>query len=103
MQQLTGECANHRGSRLCLRSGRVKAGPKRTEGLCNLLARHAVACVLTLVLCVGCSPTKPSTTIMSSSADFEKLIDNFLYGSLALSPVNATQTGYHEHQGMPLD
>jgi uncharacterized protein (DUF885 family) len=57
-----------------------------------------------LLLFVSCSTTKPSTTTnISSSADFEKLTDDLLYGSLALSPVSATQTGYHEHNGMKLD
>ena len=40
---------------------------------------------------------------MSNTAEFEKLTDDLLYGTLALSPVAATQTGYHEHNGMPLD
>jgi uncharacterized protein (DUF885 family) len=40
---------------------------------------------------------------MSNSADFEKLTDELLYGALALSPVAATQTGYHDHNGMKLD
>src|SRR2546422_1008518 len=35
--------------------------------------------------------------------DFGKLTDDLLYGTLALSPVSATQTGYHEHNGMQLD
>src|SRR5437016_1014717 len=35
--------------------------------------------------------------------DFGKLTDDLLYGSLALSPVSATQTGYHEHNGVQLD
>src|SRR5437867_12586743 len=35
----------------------------------------------------------------SGVADFDKLTDDVLYGSLALSPVSATQTGYHEHNG----
>ena len=40
---------------------------------------------------------------MSSAADFEKLTDDLLYGTLALAPVAATQTGYHEHNGVALD
>jgi len=40
---------------------------------------------------------------MSSAADFDKLTDDLLYGTLALSPVTATQTGYHEHNGVSLD
>ena len=35
--------------------------------------------------------------------DFEKLTQDFLYGSLALSPVSATASGYHLHNGVPLD
>src|ERR1700688_2145586 len=35
--------------------------------------------------------------------DFSKLSEDFVYGSLALSPVSATAAGYHEHQGIRLD
>src|ERR1700738_3956496 len=35
--------------------------------------------------------------------DFSTLTEDFVYGSLALSPVSATQAGYHEHQGIRLD
>src|SRR5260370_34213012 len=35
--------------------------------------------------------------------DFSKLTEDFVYGSLALSAVSATQAGYHEHQGVRLD
>src|ERR1700736_5821714 len=35
--------------------------------------------------------------------DFSKLTDDFVYGSLALSPVAATSAGYHEHRGESLD
>ncbi len=34
---------------------------------------------------------------------FDKMTEDFLYGSLALSPVSATATGYHLHNGVPLD
>ena len=34
---------------------------------------------------------------------FDKLTEDFLYGSLALSPVSATATGYHVNNGVPLD
>ena len=40
---------------------------------------------------------------MSSAADFDKLTADLLYGTLSLSPVTATQTGYHEHNGVSLD
>src|SRR5947208_9510505 len=35
--------------------------------------------------------------------DFSKLTDDFVYGSLALTPVAATSAGYHEHRGESLD
>jgi uncharacterized protein (DUF885 family) len=35
--------------------------------------------------------------------DIGKLTDDFVYGSLALSPVSATASGYHEHNGVRLD
>jgi uncharacterized protein (DUF885 family) len=70
---------------------------------------------ISVLLCVSCSApkqesptstgtTKSSTTATTpSSSDFDKLTDDLLYGSLALSPVTATQTGYHEHNGVQLD
>jgi uncharacterized protein (DUF885 family) len=48
----------------------------------------------------------PSTTGTSSApgaGDFDKLVDDLLYGSLALSPVSATAAGYHVHNGVQLD
>jgi uncharacterized protein (DUF885 family) len=35
--------------------------------------------------------------------DSEKLTQDFIYGTLALSPVSATQAGYHQHNGTVLD
>ncbi|HYL38514.1 MAG TPA: DUF885 domain-containing protein [Bryobacteraceae bacterium] len=35
--------------------------------------------------------------------DLSKLTDDFVYSSLALSPVSATSAGYHEHHGVKLD
>src|SRR5438309_8170770 len=54
-----------------------------------------------LVSCSTSKSTMPSNT--SGASDFEKLTDDVLYGSLALSPVSATQTGYHQHNGIALD
>ena len=39
----------------------------------------------------------------TETPDFDKLTQDFVYGSLALSPVTATATGYHQHNGVPLD
>ena len=35
--------------------------------------------------------------------DSRKLVKDFIYGTLALSPVSATQAGYHQHEGKVLD
>src|SRR5262245_56902749 len=62
------------------------------------------AVLLSILSCVSCSTAQPtSTKNMNTPVDFEKFTDELLYGALALSPVNATQTGYHEHNGMKLD
>src|SRR5215831_19261607 len=61
---------------------------------------------ISMLLCVSCkAPKQESTTntAKTTSSDFEKLTDDLLYGTLRLSPVNATQTGYHEHNGVQLD
>jgi uncharacterized protein (DUF885 family) len=39
----------------------------------------------------------------SSQSDFNTLSRDLIYGSLALSPVTATGTGYHRHNGIELD
>ena len=47
----------------------------------------------------GCGTPKPAT----DASQFSKLTEDFVYGSLALSPVSATQSGYHTHNGVSLD
>ena len=61
--------------------------------------------VALLIGCVGCSapPATSNSDAPGTAADFEKLTGDFLYGSLALAPVNATQVGYHQHNGVQLD
>ncbi len=39
----------------------------------------------------------------TQSLDFEQVRSDFVFGSLALSPVSATQQGYHVHNGVALD
>ena len=43
------------------------------------------------------------STEKQEKQDLSKLTDEFVYGSLALSPVSATSAGYHEHAGVKLD
>ena len=46
---------------------------------------------------VACSSSKPEPPA------FDKLTEEVVYGALALSPVSATASGYHQHRGIPLD
>ena len=64
------------------------------------LARNtiSVAAIASMFLMGGCKMTQEK-----QKPDFSKVTEEFVYGSLALSPVAATQAGYHEHQGVRLD
>ncbi len=63
-----------------------------------LLKTGFVFAVVSVFMMTSCkqpaAPAKP---------DLASLTDDFVYGSLALSPVGATSAGYHEHQGVKLD
>ena len=59
------------------------------SGLCSA----AVAFILIATSC----------KMPSEKPDFSNLTEDFVYGSLALSPTSATSAGYHEHQGVRLD
>ena len=58
----------------------------------------SVATIAIFFLLAGCKPKQEN-----QKPDFSKLTEDFVYGSLALSPTAATQAGYHEHQGVKLD
>jgi uncharacterized protein (DUF885 family) len=60
-------------------------------------------CLLTGVLC--CPGVWAASTNAKSATDgqFEQLVDDFVFGTLALSPTNATGFGYHVHHGASLD
>ncbi len=62
----------------------------------NLVLVLAAVSVFCLTSCkqAEAPPAKP---------DLSSLTDDFVYGTLALSPVSATATGYHEHKGVHLD
>jgi uncharacterized protein (DUF885 family) len=59
----------------------------------------AVACLF----CTGVLLVMTGCKMPGEQQDFSKLTEEFVYGSLALSPVSATVAGYHEHQGVRLD
>jgi uncharacterized protein (DUF885 family) len=55
-------------------------------------------CILVLALApmTGCGGRAPAPS-------FDSIAEEFVYGTLALSPASATQSGYHRHQGKSLD
>ena len=64
----------------------------------------AAAAVAVLAACRQSTPPQSSATeAKPSTSDFATLTDEFTRGVLALSPVSATQAGYHEHNGVRLD
>jgi uncharacterized protein (DUF885 family) len=60
-----------------------------------------VAFVLAAASLLGVTSCKQPA--QPAKQDFSALTDDFVYGSLALSPVSATSAGYHEHNGVHLD
>jgi len=58
----------------------------------------SLAVLTSILFMAGCHVAQEKPKL-----DFSKLTEDFVYGSLALSPVSATQAGYHEHQGVRLD
>lgn len=48
-------------------------------------------------------PSTGASAGASSSAAFEKLVNDFVFDTLALSPSTATGVGYHRHRGVWLD
>ena len=59
----------------------------------RLSLSFVVAIFITLVAC----------KMPGENQNFGELTDQFVYGSLALSPVTATSAGYHVHKGKQLD
>src|SRR5258708_18580129 len=61
------------------------------------IAGFNAAVITTMVLLMT------SCKMPGEQQDFSKVTEDFVYGSLALSPVSATSAGYHEHNGRRLD
>jgi uncharacterized protein (DUF885 family) len=57
------------------------------------------AAMLALAAMTGCGRPTAST----STPGLDSLSEEFVYGTLALSPASATQAGYHNHKGVSLD
>jgi uncharacterized protein (DUF885 family) len=58
------------------------------------------------ISCIGyfCSALLASTVGLAATASpVDQIVDDYMYGSLAMSPSSATQAGYHRHHGVVLD
>lgn len=77
-----------------LRSNVRNAG-RKGPAFCALLAAALVA------FSPGCK--HPTHRTSQHAGDVERLVNEFVYNSLALSPSSATQQGYHIHNGVALD
>jgi uncharacterized protein (DUF885 family) len=62
----------------------------------NIAVVLAVGSVICMTSCKTAAPPP-------QKPDLSEVTDDFVYGALALSPVSATQAGYHEHNGVHLD
>jgi uncharacterized protein (DUF885 family) len=76
----------------------------------NKIKRASFACLLTGMLCVSAGAnaaaadtTAANSTTAAPSGAFDQLVDDFVFGALALSPTTATGFGYHVHRGVSLD
>src|ERR1700682_1447554 len=84
---------------LCFVCSKVSSATKRA---CQRPSWHtedvkpSYITVLALALMTGCGDRAPGPS-------FDSLTEEFVYGTLALSPASATQSGYHQHKDVNLD
>jgi uncharacterized protein (DUF885 family) len=63
-------------------------------------------CVAGALVCAGSLTVRAASTTAKAApanSQFERVVDDFVFGTLALSPVGATGFGYHRHHDMSLD
>jgi uncharacterized protein (DUF885 family) len=56
-----------------------------------------------VLCCSGVWAASPNAKAASTDGQFDQLVDDFVLGTLALSPNTATSFGYHVHHGASLD
>ena len=64
---------------------------------------HFVGLLTGVLCCPGVWAASTNAKAASTDSQFEQLVDDFVFGTLALSPTNATSFGYHVHHGASLD
>jgi uncharacterized protein (DUF885 family) len=69
-----------------------------------VLLLAGLLCAAFLDASAGAAPPAAGSPAAAPAADpFNQLVDDFVFGTLALSPSNATGVGYHVHHGVSLD
>ena len=73
-----------------------------SDGQAGVSSAQAAASSVKTAASGSRAPTSSGKT-SAPDAQFERLVDDFVFGTLALSPVSATGFGYHRHHGVSLD
>jgi uncharacterized protein (DUF885 family) len=66
----------------------------------NKIQRHSFACLLGVLCGSNVWAAAPTAAVQGP---FDQLVDDFVFGTLVLSPTMATGSGYHVHKGVSLD
>ena len=69
----------------------------------NKIQRFSLVGLLGVLCGFGAWGAATNTTAASPNGSFDQLVDDFVFGALALSPTTATGFGYHVHRGASLD
>src|SRR3979490_43357 len=64
---------------------------------------HVAGLLAGVLCCPGVWAASTNAKASSTDGQFEQLVDDFVLGTLALSPTTATGYGYHVHHGASLD
>src|SRR5579863_1463674 len=64
---------------------------------------YLVPAFASLLCCSGVWAAAATPKAPPPESAFEQLVDDFIFGTLALSPTTATSFGYHVHHGVSLD
>lgn len=75
--------------------------PATLAAVMTFAALEALSPSRALAAAAAAKPAAPTADSPANSV--ERLVDDFVFGTLALSPTGATAAGYHEHHGISLD
>src|SRR3984957_16772663 len=69
----------------------------------KILSCHIAGLLAGVLCCPGVWAAATTAKAVSSDGEFGQLVDDFVFGTLALSPTRATGFGYHVHHEQSLD